>query len=198
MNKITTRIGTIGAFGAAAALAIVAIAAPAQASELDYTETSTSTSTSSSDSYQATLDGLTDILNGTLAGNTGNGALGNDVSLVEGGLINAPLVDVPVEIPVDDVGSGNSVGNGNDVPVGSGNDVPVGSGNDTSVDAPVDVPVDVPVEAPIEAPVNAPVDAPVGNGNDSTVGGSSVDGIDTQVDNLVDDVLGGLGLGLGD
>ena len=115
-----------------------------------------------------------------MSGNTGNGALGNDISLVEGGVVNGPIVDAPI----DNVGNGNAVG--------SGNDIPVGSGNDTSVDAPVDVPV--------EAPVEAPVDAPVGNGTDTdtSVGGSSVDGIDAEVDNLVDDVLGGLGLGLGD
>ena len=184
MKKITTRMGTIGAFGAAAALATVAIAAPAQASEIDYTETSSS----SHDSYQGTIDGLSDILNGAVSGNTGTGILGNDFAIANGGFVNGPLVS--------NVGNGTTVGNGIDVPVGNGNDVPLASGNDTSVEAPVDAPI----EAPVDLPVQAPVEAPVGNGTDtdSSVGGSSVDGIDAEIDNMVDDVLGGLGLGLGD
>ncbi|MDJ0378255.1 hypothetical protein [Cryobacterium sp. PH31-L1] len=186
MNTITkhTNIRKITALGitgaAASALIIGGFAAPAMAFDGDRTSTSTSTSTDSS-SEENRLDLIGDLFN--LSGNdsTGNGVLGNDTSLggvANGGLVNGPLVSDSLN---GDVASGNEVGN--DI----GNGTSVGNGND--------------VVAPIEAPITAPVDA--GNGTD--VGGvEGIDGgdinsgdIDTSVDSIVNDVLGGLGLGLG-
>jgi hypothetical protein len=206
MNSFTKKIGTAGAIGvAASALVVGGIVAPANAAQND--EPSNSQDSYSFDSTSTTLN---DLLNGILGGNTASGIVGNDTGLIDGGLINGPIVetgDIGSGNEASDIGSGNEAGNGNEVgsgnetgsgndvqaPIGSGNDVPVGSGND--VDAPVDVPIEAPVDAPVgsgnDTSVDAPVDAPVGNGTNTDLGTS----VSNSVDALLNDTLGGLGLG---
>ncbi|KGJ77524.1 hypothetical protein GY21_07845 [Cryobacterium roopkundense] len=171
MNTITKRIAVFGATGAAAsALIIGGLVAPAQADSLDRTSTTTSTVTDSSSDQEHT-----DLFNGA----TGNGVLGNDVAnggVANGGLVNGGVGNGSLNPEVGDVASGTELGNGN----------AVASGNDISVDAPV--------TAPITAPVEAPVEAPVGNGTTTDVDGVDTGNIDSDVNNLVDDVLGDIDL----
>jgi hypothetical protein len=217
MNSFTKKIGTAGAIGvAASALVVGGIVAPANAAQND--EPSNSQDSYSFDSTSTTLN---DLLNGILGGNTASGIVGNDTGLIDGGLINGPIVetgDIGSGNEASDIGSGNEAGNGNEVgsgnetgsgndvqaPIGSGNDVPVGSGND--VDAPVDVPIEAPVDAPVgsgnDTSVDAPVDAPVGNGTETGVetgdANTNTDlgtSVSNSVDALLNDTLGGLGLG---
>lgn len=217
MNSFTKKIGTASAIGvAASALVVGGIVAPANAAQND--EPSNSQDSYSFDSTSTTLN---DLLNGILGGNTASGIVGNDTGLIDGGLINGPIVetgDIGSGNEAGDIGSGNETGNGSEVgsgnetgsgndvqaPIGSGNDVPVGSGND--VDAPVDVPIEAPVDAPVgsgnDTSVDAPVDAPVGNGTETGVetgdANTNTDlgtSVSNSVDALLNDTLGGLGLG---
>jgi len=175
MNTITKRIAILGVTGAAAgALIVGGLIAPAQADTLDRASTTTSTVTDSS-SNQAHTDLINDLFNGA----TGNGVLGNDIlggGVLNGGVINGGVANGSLNPEVGDVASGTELGNGN----------AVASGNDTSVEAPV--------TAPVTAPVEAPVQAPVGNGTTTDVGGVDTGSIDGQVNDLVDGVLGDVGL----
>lgn len=196
MNTITkhTNIRKITALGitgaAASALIIGGFVAPAQAFDGDLTNATSNTSTSTdSSSEQNRLDIIGDLFNlsgnGTALGGVANGGVAN------GGLVNGPLVNDSLNSDIGDVASGNEVGN--DVANGTS----VGNGND------VVAPIEAPVTAPVEAPITAPVDA--GNGTDvrgtdvgsTDVGGVDVENIDASVDSIINDVLGGLGLGLG-
>ncbi|WP_100814464.1 hypothetical protein [Microbacterium lacus] len=162
MRKNTTRIGMMGAAGlGAAALAVAGFAIPANAAESTTEDTSTQTS----------VTGMFDIVDDLLAGvSAGDLTVSPDTNAgnvgVDGGIINAPLVEGPV---VSDSLNGDVL---------SGNDTPIGSGND----------IDVPVEAPVEAPVGS------GNNTDTSIGDiGGVGDIGAEVGDLVDGVTGDIG-----
>ena len=168
MRKNTTRIGTMAAAGlGAAALAVAGFAIPANAAESTTQDTSTQTSAT------GMFDLLDDVLASVSAGDllvspdTNAGNVG-----VDGGIINAPLVEGPV---VSDSLNGDVL-SGNDTPIGSGNEVqaPIGSGND--------------IQAPVEAPVGS------GNTTDSSIGDvGGIGDIGAGVSDLVDGVTGNIG-----
>lgn len=188
MGKNTTRIGLFATAGAgAAALAIAGFALPANAADTanSWDETTTATSASSS------VDGFRTMVHDLLQGNdTAAGNLG-----VDGGLVNAPLVEGPL---VADVANG-PIASGNDTPVASGNETLNGndtlSGNDVSAPVASGNDVSAPVDAPVGSGNDTVVDAPVGSGND-TSSDTSTD-VGTEVRDLVDGVTGDLGVDLG-
>lgn len=180
MRKMN-RIGLLSAAGAGVAALAVGVALPAAAADDRSSWTNETTSvTSAFDGFRTWVEG--NVLgsgNDTTAGNVG----------IDGGLVNAPLVDGPV---VSDVANG-PVLSGNDTPVLSGNDVtaPVGSGNDTSLEAPVGSGNEV---GNGNSTGNG---TEVGNGNSTGTGndvgsgndtGASLSDIGTQVDGAVGDV----------
>jgi hypothetical protein len=194
-----TRLGLIAAGTGVAALTITGLALPANAEDTTSVDQAWTTETTESmTEITSSLDAFQTWVSESL---NANGS-GNDVTLVEGPLVGGDVLSGPI-------GSGNQapVGSGNDTPIGSGNDVsaPVGSGNDTSVEAPVDAPVgsgnDVSAGNGNSADGNASGNE-TGNGNDvgsgnesSTDAGIGLGDIGADVDNLVDDVTGDLGLG---
>jgi hypothetical protein len=154
----------IATVGAAAAL-VVGFAAPAMASSTghDSSYSSHSTSTTSSTSKQTTsaaawADAFRNVNTGI-----GTGTASNWSPVVISPSLNAPVT-------TGDIGSGNALLSGNEVPVLSGNDVqaPLLSGNDTAI----------------------------GNndGNVSNVGnGDLTGGINTSVSNLVNSLTKDVG-----
>lgn len=139
MRKNATRAGLLTTAGlGVAALTITGFALPASADDSTPTHDDSITSVStleSLDLFQTWVDDILSVYgNDTSAGNVGidgplvqgplvsdigNGAIGsgNDVPVLSGNDVSAP------------VGSGNDIGNGNSV----GNGTSVGSGNDTGV-----------------------------------------------------------------
>ena len=175
MRKMTRFGITTTAGVGAAALAIAGFALPASAADSgDETNEVTSTSTD----FMSSIEGLQTWVRDAIL------ASGNDTSVgnVDGGLINAPLVEGPLV---------------SDTPVLSGNDTPVASGNEVSGNE-----VSAPVGSGNE--VTAPIEAPVGSGNevsgndvgsDNATGsgnetGVSVGDIGAEVGDLVGDVSG--------
>lgn len=152
MRTNKTRIFTLATAGAgAAALAVAGFALPASADDRAPQNDTTSAYTElagSVDAFQESFQTwIGDIAAGNTLGNVGvdgglvnvgdvaNGPIlsGNDVPVVSGNDVSAPIGsgnDVAVDAPV---GSGNEIGNGTEVGNGSGSGNVVGSGNDTGV-----------------------------------------------------------------
>jgi hypothetical protein len=129
MNKISKKsVFGIATVGAAAAL-VAGFAAPAMASvghdsSLAVPSTHSSSSTSSESTVtQAQLDALRNVTTGI-----GTGTASNWSPVVVSPSLNAP-------VSTGDIGSGNAIASGDQVPVLSGNTVqiPVLSGNQTAV-----------------------------------------------------------------
>jgi hypothetical protein len=186
MRKNVTRAGILTSAGlGAVALTITGFALPASAE--DGTTSTSSDETTASVSALESLDAaqfwIDEVLalygNDTAAGNVGDTTAGNFG--IDGGLVNAPLVEGPL---VSDVANG-PIASGNDAPVLSGNDVDasVGSGNEVGSG-------------------NA-----VGSGNDSGVSvgdigadlggltsdiGADVDGMVGDISSDVDDLVTGI------
>jgi hypothetical protein len=130
MNKFSKKsVVGIATVGAAAAL-VAGFAAPAMASvghDSSFTNRSTHVASSTSKESTTTQQAWTDALRNVTTG-IGTGTASNWSPVVISPSLNAP-------VSTGDIGSGNAVLSGNDVPVLSGNDVqaPVLSGNDTAL-----------------------------------------------------------------
>jgi hypothetical protein len=129
MNKISKKSVFVLATAGAATALVAGLAAPAMASvshessPANHSTHSTSSTSTESTATQAQLDALRGVTTGI-----GTGTASNWSPVVVSPSLNAP-------VSTGDVGSGNAIASGNDVPVLSGNDVqvPVLSGNDTAV-----------------------------------------------------------------
>ena len=193
MNKITKKTAFATTGLAAAALLTVGFAGPAMADTTSDSSSSSFTSLSDKDTRGELSSKISDLISTGSLSNESPVVVAPEVGVGDvlgGGILTGDLLG-------GDVLSGNAVASGNDItapvtaPIASGNDVtapvtaPVASGNDTSV------------EAPVTAPITAPVTAPVTGGDTSTdIGAGVSDLVDsvTDVDGLIGDVTGGLGL----
>lgn len=165
MRKMTRFGITTTAGVGAAALAIAGFALPASAADSgENTHEVTSTSTD----VMSSIEGLQAWVRDAIL------ASGNDTSVgnVDGGLINAPLVEGPLV-------SESPVLSGNDTPVASGNEV---SGNEVTAS------IDAPVGSGNEVSGNdVGSENATGSGNET---GISVGDIGAEVDDLLGDVSG--------